>query len=160
MISVWIVYNCNKHYYYHLALLLTPVFVYRISIPLSEASVLSSMKPQLDELRVLLYAVVKEDMDTKIQDFKKFFTGEKFGDVQMHMPLDSLQCFNLMLKNIILWYLNACPRYMVLVIAFCCLRCINKSHLMSLNRIENISLLLSVICRNLSTVFVCDRWTC
>ncbi len=46
---------------------------------------LSSMKPQLDEL---LYAVVKEDMDTKIQDFKKFFTGEKFVDVQMHMPLD------------------------------------------------------------------------
>ncbi|KTF89826.1 hypothetical protein cypCar_00027078 [Cyprinus carpio] len=53
---------------------------------ITEASELSSMKPQLDELRIILYAVVKEDTGTEIQNIKKLFTGEIFVDVQVQMP--------------------------------------------------------------------------
>lgn len=57
---------------------------------ISEASELSSMKPQLDELRIILYAVVKED--TEIQNIKKLFTGEIFVDVQVQMPRMLISC--------------------------------------------------------------------
>lgn len=45
-----------------------------------EASELSSLKPQLDELGVPLYAVVKENVETEIQDFSPHFAGEIFLD--------------------------------------------------------------------------------
>uniref|UniRef100_A0A672RN88 Peroxiredoxin-like 2A n=1 Tax=Sinocyclocheilus grahami TaxID=75366 RepID=A0A672RN88_SINGR len=45
-----------------------------------EASELSSLKPQLDELGVPLYAVVKENVGTEIQDFRPHFAGEIFLD--------------------------------------------------------------------------------
>uniref|UniRef100_A0A3Q1HMS7 Peroxiredoxin-like 2A n=2 Tax=Anabas testudineus TaxID=64144 RepID=A0A3Q1HMS7_ANATE len=41
---------------------------------------LSSLKPQLDELGVPLYAVVKEDIGTEVQNFRPFFKGEIFLD--------------------------------------------------------------------------------
>ncbi len=47
---------------------------------LQEASELSSLKPQLDELGVPLYAVVKENVETEIQDFRPHFAGEIFLD--------------------------------------------------------------------------------
>ncbi|KAJ7987535.1 hypothetical protein DPEC_G00327500 [Dallia pectoralis] len=45
-----------------------------------EAVGLSSLKPELDELGVPLYAVVKEDIGTEIQNFRPYFTGEIFVD--------------------------------------------------------------------------------
>lgn len=45
-----------------------------------EAAELSSLKPQLDELGVPLYAVVKEDVGTEVQNFRPFFKGEVFLD--------------------------------------------------------------------------------
>uniref|UniRef100_A0A9J7X3A7 Peroxiredoxin-like 2A n=1 Tax=Cyprinus carpio carpio TaxID=630221 RepID=A0A9J7X3A7_CYPCA len=45
-----------------------------------EASELSSLKPQLDELGVPLYAVVKENEGTEILDFRPHFAGEIFLD--------------------------------------------------------------------------------
>lgn len=45
-----------------------------------EAAELSSLKPQLDELGVPLYAVVKEDVGTEVQQFRTFFKGEVFLD--------------------------------------------------------------------------------
>uniref|UniRef100_A0A673JDE7 Peroxiredoxin-like 2A n=1 Tax=Sinocyclocheilus rhinocerous TaxID=307959 RepID=A0A673JDE7_9TELE len=47
---------------------------------LQEASELSSLKPQLDELGVPLYAVVKENVGTEIQDFRPRLVGEIFLD--------------------------------------------------------------------------------
>ncbi|XP_017260732.1 peroxiredoxin-like 2A isoform X2 [Kryptolebias marmoratus] len=45
-----------------------------------EAAELSSLKPQLDKLRLPLYAVVKEDVGTEVQNFRPFFSGEVFLD--------------------------------------------------------------------------------
>uniref|UniRef100_A0A668U3A3 Peroxiredoxin-like 2A n=1 Tax=Oreochromis aureus TaxID=47969 RepID=A0A668U3A3_OREAU len=41
---------------------------------------LSSLKPQLDELGVPLYAVVKEDVGTEVKNFRPYFQGEVFLD--------------------------------------------------------------------------------
>ncbi|KAI3365501.1 hypothetical protein L3Q82_010591, partial [Scortum barcoo] len=46
----------------------------------TEAAELSSLKPQLDELGVPLYAVVKEDVGTEVQNFRPYFKGEIFVD--------------------------------------------------------------------------------
>lgn len=45
-----------------------------------EAAELSSLKPQLDELGVPLYAVVKEDVGTEVKNFRPYFQGEVFLD--------------------------------------------------------------------------------
>ncbi|XP_034518674.1 peroxiredoxin-like 2A isoform X3 [Ailuropoda melanoleuca] len=45
-----------------------------------EAADLSSLKPKLDELGVPLYAVVKEQIRTEVQDFQPYFKGEIFLD--------------------------------------------------------------------------------
>lgn len=45
-----------------------------------EAAELSSLKPQLDELGVPLYAMVKEDVGTEVQNFRPYFKGEIFLD--------------------------------------------------------------------------------
>lgn len=45
-----------------------------------EAAELSSLKPQLDELGVPLYAVVKEDIGTEVENFRAYFKGEIFLD--------------------------------------------------------------------------------
>ncbi|KAF6730020.1 Redox-regulatory protein FAM213A [Oryzias melastigma] len=45
-----------------------------------EAAELSSLKPQLDQLGVPLYAVVKEDVGTEVQNFRPYFKGEIFLD--------------------------------------------------------------------------------
>ncbi|KAM4636341.1 peroxiredoxin-like 2A isoform 2-T2 [Discoglossus pictus] len=47
-----------------------------------EASDLSSLKPQLDQLGVPLYAVVKEKISTEVEDFQPYFRGEIFLDEQ------------------------------------------------------------------------------
>uniref|UniRef100_A0A4W5NK78 Peroxiredoxin-like 2A n=1 Tax=Hucho hucho TaxID=62062 RepID=A0A4W5NK78_9TELE len=47
---------------------------------LQEAAELSSLKPQLEELGVPLYAVVKDDIGTEIQNFRTYFNGEIFMD--------------------------------------------------------------------------------
>ncbi|XP_036739833.2 peroxiredoxin-like 2A isoform X2 [Manis pentadactyla] len=45
-----------------------------------EAADLSSLKPKLDELGVPLYAVVKEQIRTEVEDFQPYFKGEIFLD--------------------------------------------------------------------------------
>ncbi|XP_074855542.1 peroxiredoxin-like 2A isoform X2 [Carettochelys insculpta] len=45
-----------------------------------EAAELSSLKPQLDQLGVPLYAVVKEQIGTEVEDFQQYFKGEIFLD--------------------------------------------------------------------------------
>ncbi|KAM3592122.1 uncharacterized protein V6R79_013079 [Siganus canaliculatus] len=50
------------------------------AVIMAEAAELSSLKPQLDELGVPLYAVVKEDVGTEIQNFRPYFKGEIFLD--------------------------------------------------------------------------------
>ncbi|KAJ8247982.1 hypothetical protein GJAV_G00236830 [Gymnothorax javanicus] len=52
------------------------------AVLMAEASRLSSLKPQLDELGVPLYAVVKEHLGTEIQDFSSHFAGDIFLDEQ------------------------------------------------------------------------------
>ncbi|XP_003466137.1 peroxiredoxin-like 2A [Cavia porcellus] len=47
-----------------------------------EAADLSSLKPQLDALGVPLYAVVKEQVGTEVEDFQPYFKGEIFLDAQ------------------------------------------------------------------------------
>lgn len=49
-----------------------------------EAAELSSLKPQLDKLGVPLYAVVKEDVGTEVQNFRPYFKGEVFLDEKKH----------------------------------------------------------------------------
>uniref|UniRef100_A0A668A374 Peroxiredoxin-like 2A n=1 Tax=Myripristis murdjan TaxID=586833 RepID=A0A668A374_9TELE len=53
-------------------------------LSLQEAAELSSLKPQLDELGVPLYAVVKEDIGTEVQNFRPYFKGEIFVDRRQH----------------------------------------------------------------------------
>uniref|UniRef100_A0A3B4AM49 Peroxiredoxin-like 2A n=1 Tax=Periophthalmus magnuspinnatus TaxID=409849 RepID=A0A3B4AM49_9GOBI len=45
-----------------------------------EAAELSSLKPELNEFGVPLYAVVKEDVGAEVQNFRPFFKGEVFLD--------------------------------------------------------------------------------
>ncbi|XP_017267685.1 peroxiredoxin-like 2A [Kryptolebias marmoratus] len=45
-----------------------------------EAAELSSLKPQLDKLWLPLYAVVKGNISTEVQNFRPFFSGEVFLD--------------------------------------------------------------------------------
>lgn len=45
-----------------------------------EAEELSSLKPELEELGVPLYAVVKEDVGKEVQTFRRYFKGEVFMD--------------------------------------------------------------------------------
>lgn len=49
-----------------------------------EAAELSSLKPELDELGVPLFAVVKEDLGTEVQNFRPFFKGQIFLDEKRH----------------------------------------------------------------------------
>lgn len=44
---------------------------------LQEAAALSSLKPQLEQLQVPLFAVVKEDVGTEVQNFRAYFKGEE-----------------------------------------------------------------------------------
>uniref|UniRef100_A0A3Q1AHY2 Peroxiredoxin-like 2A n=1 Tax=Amphiprion ocellaris TaxID=80972 RepID=A0A3Q1AHY2_AMPOC len=53
------------------------------AVIMAEAAELSSLKPQLDQLGVPLYAVVKEDVGTEVQNFRPFFKGEIFLDEKM-----------------------------------------------------------------------------
>ncbi|GAA6110594.1 selenoprotein U 1a isoform X1 [Tachysurus ichikawai] len=50
------------------------------AVIMAEAAELSSLKPQLDKLGVPLYAVVKENIGTEVQDFKPHFAGDVFLD--------------------------------------------------------------------------------
>lgn len=48
-----------------------------------EASELSSLKPQLEELGVPLVAVVKENIGTEIEDFRPHFAGDIYIDEEV-----------------------------------------------------------------------------
>lgn len=60
------------------------------SVLLQEASELSSLKPQLEELGVPLVAVVKENIGAEIQDFRPHFAGDIYIDEQVSTSNDSL----------------------------------------------------------------------
>lgn len=47
---------------------------------------LSLLKPKLDELGVPLYAVVKEQLSTEVEDFQPYFKGEIFLDEKVRAP--------------------------------------------------------------------------
>ncbi|CAN2390488.1 antioxidant activity [Pristimantis euphronides] len=49
-----------------------------------EASELSQLKPELDQLGVPLYGVVKEKIGTEVEDFQPYFKGELFLDEKKH----------------------------------------------------------------------------
>uniref|UniRef100_A0A3Q4HSQ4 Peroxiredoxin-like 2A n=1 Tax=Neolamprologus brichardi TaxID=32507 RepID=A0A3Q4HSQ4_NEOBR len=53
-----------------------------MAVTSKEASALSSLKPQLEELGVPLVAVVKEDIGTEIRDFRPHFAGDIYIDEQ------------------------------------------------------------------------------
>uniref|UniRef100_A0AAY5EUU2 Peroxiredoxin-like 2A n=1 Tax=Electrophorus electricus TaxID=8005 RepID=A0AAY5EUU2_ELEEL len=53
------------------------------AVIMAEASELSSLKPQLDELGVPLYAVAKENIGTEIEDFRPHFSGDVFLDEKL-----------------------------------------------------------------------------
>eukprot|EP00064_Thunnus_orientalis_P009891 superscaffoldBa00001283_g9917 len=50
------------------------------AVVMAEASELSSLKPQLEELGVPLVAVVKENIGTEIEDFRPHFAGDIYID--------------------------------------------------------------------------------
>lgn len=52
------------------------------SVPLcpQEAAELSSLKSQLQDLEVPLFAVVKENLGKELDCFKKYFTGKVYVD--------------------------------------------------------------------------------
>ncbi|KAG5262714.1 hypothetical protein AALO_G00278060 [Alosa alosa] len=50
------------------------------AVIMAEASELSSLKPQLDELGIPLVAVVKEDVGEEVQNFRPYFNGEIYLD--------------------------------------------------------------------------------
>lgn len=54
---------------------------------LQEASELSSLKPQLEELGVPLVAVVKENLGSEIQDFRPHFAGDIYIDEEVGCQL-------------------------------------------------------------------------
>lgn len=54
--------------------------LWRPGVLLQEASELSSLKPQLEELGVPLVAVVKENIGAEIQDFRPHFAGDVYID--------------------------------------------------------------------------------
>uniref|UniRef100_A0A3P9LS01 Peroxiredoxin-like 2A n=1 Tax=Oryzias latipes TaxID=8090 RepID=A0A3P9LS01_ORYLA len=56
------------------------VMAVRSVFVLQEASELSSLKPQLEELGVPLVAVVKENLGSEIQDFRPHFAGDIYID--------------------------------------------------------------------------------
>lgn len=50
------------------------------SFPHQEAAELSSLKAQLQDLEVPLFAVVKENLGKELDCFKKFFSGKVYVD--------------------------------------------------------------------------------
>ncbi|KAA8583781.1 hypothetical protein FQN60_014989 [Etheostoma spectabile] len=54
------------------------------AVVMAEASELSSLKTQLEELGVPLVAVVKESIGTEIQDFRPYFAGDIYIDEKKH----------------------------------------------------------------------------
>uniref|UniRef100_A0A670HZG5 Peroxiredoxin-like 2A n=1 Tax=Podarcis muralis TaxID=64176 RepID=A0A670HZG5_PODMU len=52
------------------------------AVIMAEAAQLSSLKPQLDQLGIPLYAVVKENIGTEVEQFQPYFKGEIFLDAQ------------------------------------------------------------------------------
>ncbi|PWA25814.1 hypothetical protein CCH79_00001672, partial [Gambusia affinis] len=55
------------------------------AVIMAEASELSSLKPQLEELGVPLVAVVKENVGSEIQDFRPHFAGDIYVDEMRKM---------------------------------------------------------------------------
>lgn len=60
-----------------------------------EAAELSSLRPQLDQLGVPLYAVVKENLGAEVENFQPYFKGEIFLDEkkQFYGPLKRKMLF-------------------------------------------------------------------
>uniref|UniRef100_A0A3Q1HD08 Peroxiredoxin-like 2A n=1 Tax=Anabas testudineus TaxID=64144 RepID=A0A3Q1HD08_ANATE len=54
------------------------------AVVMAEASELSSLKPQLEELGVPLVAVVKENIGTEISNFRPHFAGDIYVDEKKH----------------------------------------------------------------------------
>ncbi|KAK2876008.1 hypothetical protein Q8A67_020104 [Cirrhinus molitorella] len=52
------------------------------AVIMAEASGLSALKPELDKRGVSLFAVVKENIGSEIDDFRAYFNGEIFLDQQ------------------------------------------------------------------------------
>lgn len=70
-----------------------------VLVSLQEAAELSSLKPQLDKLGVPLYAVVKENIDTEVHDFKPHFAGDVFLDEKVRKADACFCCSTVVLRE-------------------------------------------------------------
>lgn len=76
-----------------------------------EAAELSSLKPQLEQLQVPLFAVVKEDVGTEVQNFRAYFKGEEiFLDEKVG---EKLQVFTMV-------FLRQSLTVLLLLLLLCC----------------------------------------
>uniref|UniRef100_A0A8C6SSU5 Peroxiredoxin-like 2A n=1 Tax=Neogobius melanostomus TaxID=47308 RepID=A0A8C6SSU5_9GOBI len=73
-----------------------------------EAAELSSLKPELDRLGVPLYAVVKEDVGTEVQNFRAFFKGEIFLDEKVAYYLFEMVLWTTRAEDGSPWLLRKC----------------------------------------------------
>uniref|UniRef100_A0A3Q3EPY8 Peroxiredoxin-like 2A n=1 Tax=Labrus bergylta TaxID=56723 RepID=A0A3Q3EPY8_9LABR len=65
-----------------------------------EATELSSLKSQLQDLEVPLLAVVKENIGKELDNFKKYFSGKVYVDQKKHFygPQLRWMCFSIFLR--------------------------------------------------------------
>lgn len=67
------------------------IFLILSVLSLQEAAELSSLKSQLQELEVPLFAVVKENLGKELDCFKRFFSGKVYVDQQVCSQLFHLK---------------------------------------------------------------------
>lgn len=58
---------------------------FSLPVPLQEAAELSSLKSQLQDLEVPLFAVVKENIGKELDCFKKCFSGKVYVDQKVRL---------------------------------------------------------------------------
>uniref|UniRef100_A0A8P4GT82 Peroxiredoxin-like 2A n=1 Tax=Dicentrarchus labrax TaxID=13489 RepID=A0A8P4GT82_DICLA len=65
-----------------------------------EAAELSSLKSQLQDLEVPLFAVVKENLGKELDGFKKYFSGKVYVDQKrkFYGPRERWMCFSMFLR--------------------------------------------------------------
>ncbi|CAK6953218.1 unnamed protein product [Scomber scombrus] len=70
------------------------------AVVMVEAAELSSLKSQLQDLEVPLFAVVKENLGKELDCFKKYFTGRVYVDQQRHFygPRQRWMCLSMFLR--------------------------------------------------------------
>lgn len=80
--NVLLFFDANKDFFLKKKIytVYTGTYIHIFTFFLQEASELSSLKPQLEELGVPLVAVVKENLAAEIQGFRPHFAGDIYID--------------------------------------------------------------------------------